>query len=77
MWRTLKTQEEGNVWGGGTEWVDFPIEGHTKLILQICVGELCGFADLISFSVCKMTREKGGLDGNFVYLDIEAGLCSG
>ena len=35
-----KDEGGGNVWGGGLEWVDFPIIGHTKQIFQICVGEL-------------------------------------
>ena len=37
------TKGEGNVKGGSVEWGDFPIIGHTQLIWQICIGELCYF----------------------------------
>ena len=41
MWIILKTKGAGDVKGGSLEWGGFPIIGHTKLIFQICVGELC------------------------------------
>ena len=41
MWRG-----GGNVKGGSVEWGDFPIIGHTQLIFQICVGELCKYQHL-------------------------------